>query len=136
MASRSNAQGTVKAGRRYRYYVSRSLVNGAARDDRTGWRLAAPELERAAAIAAQHLLSDRAEMLGVLERSKLQSPDLRGTLDAASASCRRLQNDAEVRACMAELIDRIELHDDGIKIALKIQLPCAHAGVRTSSILG
>ena len=37
---------------------------------------------------------------------------------------------------MAELIDRIELHDDGIKIALKIQVPCAHSGVRTSSILG
>ncbi len=41
------AQGAVKAGRRYRYYVSRSLVNGSAGDDRKGWRLAAPELERA-----------------------------------------------------------------------------------------
>jgi hypothetical protein len=37
---------------------------------------------------------------------------------------------------MAELIDRIELHDDGIRVALKIQVPCSHAGVRTSSVLG
>ena len=75
------------------------------------------------------------EMLGVLERSQLQSPDVRGTLDATSALCRRLQDEAEARACMAELIDRIELHDDGIKIALKIQVPCSQAGVRTSSVL-
>ena len=130
------AQGAVKAGRRYRYYVSRRLVNGSAREDRKGWRLAAPELERAVAIAAQQILSDRAGMLGVLERSQLQSPDLRGTLDATSAWCRRLQNEAEATACMAELIDRIELHDDGIRVALKIQVPCSHAGVRTSSVLG
>ncbi|MGA8568878.1 MAG: recombinase family protein, partial [Candidatus Binataceae bacterium] len=38
------AQGAAKAGRRYRYYVSRSLVNGSSSDDRKGWRLAAPEL--------------------------------------------------------------------------------------------
>ena len=37
---------------------------------------------------------------------------------------------------MAELIDRIELHEDGIRVTLKIQVPCAHAGVRTTSILG
>ena len=36
---------------------------------------------------------------------------------------------------MAELIDRIELHDDGIRVTLKIQVPCSRAGVRTSSIL-
>jgi site-specific DNA recombinase len=130
------AQGAVKAGRRYRYYVSRTLVNGSARDDRKGWRLAAPELERAVAIAAQHLLGDRAELLEVLERSQLQSPDLKGTLDATSALCRRLQNEAEARTCMAELIDRIELHGDGIRVTLKIQVPCSHAGVRTSSLLG
>jgi site-specific DNA recombinase len=130
------AQGAVKARLRYRYYVSRSLVNGCARDDRKSWRLAAPELERAVAIAARHLLGDRAGMLEVLDRAQLQSFDLRGTLDATTALCRRLQNEAEARACMAELIDRIELHDDGIRVALKIQVPCSHAGVRTSSILG
>jgi hypothetical protein len=88
------------------------------------------------AIAAQHLLSDRAELLEVLERSQLKSPDVRGTLDATSALCRRLQNEAEARACMAELIDRIELHGDGIRVTLKIPVPCSHAGVRTSSLLG
>jgi len=36
------AQGAAKAGRRYRYCVSRSLVNGSAGDDRKGWRLDVP----------------------------------------------------------------------------------------------
>ncbi len=130
------AQGTAKVGRRYRYYVSRSLVDGSASGDRKGWRLAAPELERAVAIAAQQILSDRAEMLGMTERSQIQSPDRSGTLDATSAWCRRLQNEAEARVCMAEIIDRIELHDDGIRVTLKIQVPCSHAGVQTSSVLG
>ena len=61
------AQGAAKAGRRYRYYVSRSLVTGSSSDERKSWRLAAPELERAVAIAAQHILGDRAGMLEVLE---------------------------------------------------------------------
>src|SRR6185437_10500315 len=119
------AQGAVKAGRRYRYYVSRSLVNGSASDDRKGWRLAAPELERAVAIAAQRILSDRAGMLEVIEHSQLKSPDIRATLDASMVFCRRLQDEAEARTCMAEIIDRIELCDDGIRATLKLTVSCS-----------
>ena len=92
------AQGAAKAGRRYRYYVSRSLVNGSSSDDRKCWRLAAPELERAVAIATQHILSDRAGMLEMLERSGLQSPDLRTTIESTSALSRRLENEADSKA--------------------------------------
>ena len=60
-------QGATKGRRRYRYYVSKCLVNGSARDQGKGWRLSAPELERAVAIAARHLLSDRAGLLEALE---------------------------------------------------------------------
>jgi site-specific DNA recombinase len=130
------AQGAVKAGRRYRYYVSRSLVKDSTGDDRKGWRLAAPELERAVAIAAQHILSDRAGMLEVIEHSQLKSPDIRATLDSSIVFCRRLQDEADARTCMAEIIDRIELCDDGIRVSLKLTVPCSQAGVRTSSIVG
>ncbi len=130
------AQGAVKAGRRYRYYVSRSLVNGSAGDDRKGWRLAAPELERAVAIAAQHILSDRAGMLEVIEHSQLKSPDIRATLDSSIIYCRRLQDEADARTCMAEIIDRIELCDDGIRVTLKLTVACSQGGVRTGSMVG
>jgi site-specific DNA recombinase len=130
------AQGAAKAGRRYRYYVSRSLVKGSASDDRKGWRIAAPELERAVAIGAQNILSDRAGMLEVIEHSQLKSPDIRATLDSSTVLCRRLQDEAEARTCMAEIIERIELCDDCIRMVLKLTVPCSQAGVRTSSMVG
>jgi len=130
------AQGAAKAGRRYRYYVSRSLVNGSAGDGRKGWRLAARELERAVAIAAQQIVSDRAGMLEVIEHTQLKSPDIRATLDSSMVLCRRLQDEADERTCLAEIIDRIELCDDGIRVALKLTVPCSQAGVRTSSMVG
>src|ERR1700720_2009897 len=36
----------VKGERRYRYYVSRSLIKGTADSAGRGWRLPAPEIER------------------------------------------------------------------------------------------
>ena len=42
----------VKGERRYRYYVSRSLIRGSVDSAIGGWRLPAPEIERSVAIAA------------------------------------------------------------------------------------
>jgi hypothetical protein len=36
---------------------------------------------------------------------------------------------------LVELIDRIELRDDGVRVTLKIRVPCSRAGVQTSSML-
>jgi hypothetical protein len=85
------AQRAAKAGRRYRYYVSRSLVNGSSSDDRKSWRLAAPEIERAVAIATRHILSYRAGMLEVLQGLGLQSPDIRAAIESTVALSRRLE---------------------------------------------
>jgi hypothetical protein len=130
------AQGAAKAGRQYRYYVSRSLAKGSSSDDRKSWRLAAPELERAVAIATRHILSDRAGMLEVLEWPWLQSPDIIAIIESTSALSRRLENEADSKDCMVELVDRIELCDDGVAVTLEIRVSCFRAGVQTSSILG
>jgi hypothetical protein len=127
------AQGAAKAGRRYRYYVSRSLVNGSANDDGKGWRLAAPEIERAVAIVGRQILNDRAALLEALERSQIDSPHVRATLESASRLSRQLEQNEP--SCVVEPIDRVELRDNGISVTLKIQVPCLRAGVRTSSIL-
>jgi hypothetical protein len=41
------SRGAAKGNCRYRYYVSRDLVRGSAEHVRAGWRVAAPEMERA-----------------------------------------------------------------------------------------
>jgi DNA invertase Pin-like site-specific DNA recombinase len=128
-------RGATKARRRYRYYVSKCLVNGSAGDNGKGWRLAVPEIERAVTIAARHMLSDRAGLLEALEKSGVDSPDVRATLETTSTLLRQLQIEAEATACLVEVIDRAELRDDGISVTLRIQVPCSRAGVRTSSIL-
>ena len=128
-------QGATKGRRRYRYYVSKCLVNGCARDNGKGWRLAAPEIERAVAIAARHILIDRASLLETLEKSEIDSPDIRATLESTSNLLRRLQTETDKMASLAEVIDRIQLRDDGISVTLRIQVPCSRAGVRTTSIL-
>jgi site-specific DNA recombinase len=128
-------QGATKGRRRYRYYVSRCLVNGSAKDNRKGWRLAAPEIERAVAIAARYILSDHAGLLEALEKSEIDSPDLGATLESAANLSHRLQNEADPTAWPVELIARVELHDDGITVTMRIEVSCSRAGVRTSSIL-
>lgn len=128
-------QGATKARRRYRYYVSRCLVNGSATDNRKGWRLAAPEIERAVAIAARHILSDRAGLLEALEKSEIDSPDVRASLESTSNLFQRLQIEADAAACLQEIISRADLRDDGISVTLSIEVPCSRPGVRTSSIL-
>src|SRR5208283_3128792 len=121
-------QRATKGRRRYRYYVSKCLVNGSASDNGKGWRLSAPELERSVTIAVRHILSDRAGLLDALEKSGIDSPDVRATLESAKHLFQRLQNEADAAACFVEIIERAELRDDGISVALKIQVPCSHAG--------
>jgi len=47
-------------------------------DEQTSWE------------SAQQILSDRAGMLEVIERSQLKAPDTRATLDSSMVHCRRL----------------------------------------------
>ena len=128
-------QGATKGRRRYRYYVSKCLANCMARDKAKGWRLSAPELERAVAIAARHILSDRAGLLEALEKAGIDSPDLRATLESASNFSRRLQNEADAAAALVEIVGKVEMRDDGTTVALRIEVQCSRAGLRTSSSL-
>jgi DNA invertase Pin-like site-specific DNA recombinase len=127
-------QGATKARRHYRYYVSKRLVNGSASNNGKGWRLAAPEIERAVTIAARHMLSDRAGLLEALEKSGIDSPDLRATLESTSNLLQHLRIEADSMDCLNDLIDRVHLRDDGISVTLRILVPCSRAGVRTSSV--
>ena len=72
----------------------------------------------------------------MLERSGLQSPDISAAIESTFALSRRLENEADSKDCMVELVDRIELCDDGVRVTLRIRVPCSRAGVQTSSILG
>jgi hypothetical protein len=85
------AQGAAKGKRRYRYYVSRDLVRGSADRVRGGWRVAAPEMERAVVAAASNLLNDKATVLAALNESGIEVSDIRQIFELASDWSRRLE---------------------------------------------
>jgi hypothetical protein len=82
--------------------------------------------QRQVLIAAQHILEDRAGMLKVLESSEVRSPDVRAIIESTYALSRRLKNEADSKDRMVQLVDRIELRDDSVRVTLKIRVPPNH----------
>ncbi len=110
----------VKGKRRYRYYVSRSLIAGTANDSATGWRLPAAEIERSIAAAAAMVLDDRAAILADIEQSASNTSQIKSILDDASAWSGRLRSEAEAAAALELLISRVELRNDGIRLSINL----------------
>src|SRR5271170_1106715 len=85
----------VKGKRRYRYYVSRSLITGSANRNEAGWRIPAPEIERSVAVASRTILEDHAAIAADIEQTDLDGRQTKSILDAASARSRKLRSEAE-----------------------------------------
>ena len=111
----------VKGERRYRYYVSRSLIKGTADSAGRGWRLPAPEIERTVAASACQILSDRigiaAAAIGLAENR------LPAIFSAAEGWRERLQSEVEAGAALSALVDRVDLSETGIRVSLKLPIP-------------
>jgi site-specific DNA recombinase len=115
-------QGAAKGQRRYRYYVSRKLVRGAPEDAEHGWRVSAPEIERAVCAAAKEMLSDRATIAQAAEEAGIDADRLPSVLKSAKGWIERLRSDSDTTSALAETIERLELSHDGIRVALKLPI--------------
>jgi site-specific DNA recombinase len=110
----------VKGERRYRYYVSRSLIKGPTADGR-GWRLPAPEIERTVTASACQILSDRIEI--ATAASGLAENRLPAIFAAAEGWRERLQSEVEAVAALFAVVDRVDLSETGIRVSLKLPIP-------------
>jgi DNA invertase Pin-like site-specific DNA recombinase len=113
----------VKGERRYRYYVSKNLMNGAADDTQRGWRIPAPEIERTVASAAQQILSDQTLITAAIQDTGSDANRMPSIFKAAEACIRRLQSETDAAVEMATLIERVDLRQDGIRVSLKLPMP-------------
>jgi site-specific DNA recombinase len=120
----------VKGDRRYRYYVSRSLIKGSAARVDGGWRLPAAEIERSVAAAAQGILDDQQTVVSAIEEAGLDS-SLAPLLKSAAAWSERLQ--LEQDNALSALTDRVDLDQDGMRLSLKLPLSNAESGARDGS---
>ena len=115
-------QGAAKGHRRYRYYVSRRLVRGALEDAEHGWRLSAPEIERSVSTAAQAMLADPHAIAQACEESSIDANRLPSVLKSTEGWIERLRADSEAASALAELVERVELSRDGIRVSIKVPL--------------
>jgi site-specific DNA recombinase len=115
-------QGAAKGQRRYRYYVSRKLVRGAPEDAEHGWRVSAPEIERAVAVAAKEMLSDRIAIAQAAEEAGIDANRLPSVLEFAEGRIGRLRSDGETASALTEIIERLELSVGGIRVALRLSI--------------
>jgi hypothetical protein len=115
-------QGAAKRQRRYRYYVSRTLVRGTSEGTEQGWRISAPEIEQRVAAAAQAVLGDRPAIALALEASGVDPNRLAAVLKSARAWIERLASRSEAAAALGELIVRVQLSRESLHLSLKLPL--------------
>ena len=117
------ACGASKGARRYRYYVSRKLIqsSSAGQAGGGGWRLSAPQLEQSVAAAARRMLRDRAEIAAVLHEAGASAEEIQSALRALAAQAERWQSDSQAMAEVAALSDRVELSKGGIQLSLNLR---------------
>jgi hypothetical protein len=74
----------VKGNRRYRYYVSRSLMRGSAHKSGQGWRVPALEIERNLSAAVARILDERTAIVADVDKAGLGAHDITSILAAAA----------------------------------------------------
>jgi hypothetical protein len=85
--------------------------------------LPAPEIERSVATAACQILSDQAAIATSAQVIGLSENRLPSIFFAAEEWIERLQSEVEAGAALNSLVDRIDLTDSSIRLALKLPVP-------------
>ena len=104
----------VKKGRRYRYYVSYSLKNGIATQNKQGWRLPAHEIEQTILAVAKTILNDQNAVASALQEAGVATHHIPQMLDTIEALCKKSNNADNI----IKLIKRVDLRQDGMCIKL------------------
>ena len=110
----------VKDGVRYRYYVSRALVVGHARNCRDGWRIPAGDLERGVVQRLRALLTDPGALMDAIGDDEANATNLDEMIQRARKIAREL-SDAEpqrIKGTLAALACRVEVGAGSLKITL------------------
>ena len=111
----------VKKGTRYRYYVSRSLIVGTAKDKSTGRRIPAANLETLVITKLRSFLADEGAVLNVIREEHVDGAAqsrliARGIKIAKEIEC--LTPD-RIRAMLMTLISRVDIRPDCVEISVR-----------------
>jgi hypothetical protein len=127
--------GAAKGLRRYRYYVSRGLVRGRKNPADRGWRLPAPELERAVTAAVVGLLADPSRLAQAIAEYGFSASEFEYLLNAAQQRINISENRAWEESLL-ELLDRVQLRSEQIELTLTLNslLPAEGSAARPATL--
>src|SRR5581483_3148299 len=110
----------VKKGIRYRYYVSKSLLTGGVKAERTGQRLPASHIEALVTGRIHAWLADPVAVLSAVQCHGPYAVVQRRLLDEAAGLATTWQElDAErLRAIIRAVVTRVQVHPDRVDVTL------------------
>ena len=109
-----------KKGRKYRYYVSRSLVTGTAEQFPGAWRIPATQLELLVANETAMALADPSAVAAALGQSGVAPEDVPRFLAAAAQLRDNLNVDTRRSEALARIVHRIELSPIRLRVILSL----------------
>jgi hypothetical protein len=110
----------VKKGIRYRYYVSKNLVTGGVKAERTDQRLPASHIEALVTGRVHAWLADPVVVLNAIQCGGLDAVAQKRLLDEAARLAASWQElDAErLRAILRAAVTRVQVHPDRVAVTL------------------
>jgi site-specific DNA recombinase len=102
----------VKGTRRYRYYVSRNLIQDKAEQAHSGWRLPPAETEGIVAGAAVQILNDQKAILDAVQGAKIPTSRMPEIIQSASAWSHRLASAIELSSPQTDFTSSVA--DDAV----------------------
>jgi len=108
----------VKKGTRYRYYVSRSLITGTAKDHSQGRRIPAGNLETLVVGRLRAFLADEGAVLGAITNAEQNGAQQKRLIMRGRQISEELPTLAPdmVRSILMTLVNRIEIKEEHIEI--------------------
>jgi site-specific DNA recombinase len=98
-------------------------MRGAAPKSGQGWRVPALEIELNLSAAVARILDERTAIAADVDKAGLGAHDITSILATAAEWSTRLRSEAEVAPALESLVDRAELHQDGIRLSIRLPLP-------------
>ncbi len=125
---------SLKEGRRYRYYISKSLARDPRTDKNHGWRIPAFEVEQRVIQAIRSTLGDQSKMALLLEAANVEPQHLMLYLHEAQILAKRLDIEVDHFDIIPPLLERVVLKPDYIQLTLKLVAGTAPPAIITADL--
>jgi site-specific DNA recombinase len=111
----------VKTGTRYRYYVSRSLIVGTAKDKSTGRRIPAADLETLVVTKLRSFLADEGAVLNVIREEHVDGAVQSRLIARGVKIAKEIESltPDRIRAMLMTLISRVDIRRDCVEISVR-----------------